>query len=115
MTSEALSFHIASGEPLLNNVFRYGSEAWCELIREARTMYDAGELTELVEDDLETLEGDVAKEAEHHEDGKILLEVPTYDWNRELWVVYVHDVHRNEVVRVVLPRYTLPVYGKPGL
>lgn len=113
MPSEALEFHIASGESLMNNVFRYGTKAWCDLISEARAMYEAGELTELYDDDLETLEGDVAKSAIHQDDGEVLLEVPQYDWNREVWVTYVRDQTCNRVVKVHLPRYALPVYGSP--
>lgn len=113
MPSEALEFHIATGDSLLNNVFRYGTSAWCELIREARELYERGEFTELYDDDLETLEGDVAKIAQHPEDGKVLLEVPQYDWNREVWVTYVRRPDCNEVVKVHLPRYALPVFGSP--
>lgn len=110
MPSKALEYHIASGESLLNNVFRYGTDSWCALIREARELYDSGQLTELYDDDLETLEGDVAKIAEHFEDGQVLLEVPQYDWNREVWVTYAMS-ECNEVTKVILPRYTFEVYG----
>jgi hypothetical protein len=115
MPSAALEFHIATGDSLLNNVFRYGTEAWCELIREARELYERGEFTELYDDDLETLEGDIAKTAVHDEDGEVLLEVPLYDWNREIWVTYVRDQVRNRIVKVTLPRYTFEVYGRAGL
>lgn len=111
MPSEALEFHIASGASLMENVFRYGTEAWCELIREARELYERGEFTELYDDDLETLEGDIAKIVQHPEDGEVLLEVPQYDWNREVWVTYVRREDCNEVVKVHLPRYTFPVFG----
>lgn len=107
--SPHLKYHIQSQQSLLNNVFRYGSEAWGALIREARAEYNRGEYAELFDDDLETLESNVAELAEV--DGEqVLLEVPLYDWNREVWVIHVLD-DRNEVKKVNLPRYTLPVYG----
>lgn len=113
MVSEALKYHIASERSLMENVFRYGTRAWCELIREARALYEAGELTELYDDDLETLEGDIAKIAIHPDDGEVVLEVPQFDWDQDLWVTYVLN-SRNEVQKVNLPRNTFPVYGAPN-
>ena len=43
----------------------------------------------------------------HAEDGEVELGVPVYDWNRDLWVVYVLDEHCNEVKKISLTRYTL--------
>lgn len=108
--SPHLKYHVQSGQSLLNNVFRYGSEAWGALIREARAEYNRGEYTELFDDDLETLESNVAELADFNGE-QVMLEVPTFDWNRDVWVIYVLDEHRNEVKSVNLPRYTLPVYG----
>lgn len=108
--SPHLKFHIQSQQSLLNNVFRYGSEAWGALIREARAEYNRGELTELFDDDLETLESNIAEFAEINGE-QVMLEVPLYDWDNEVWVIYVRDEHCNEVKKVNLPRYTLPVYG----
>lgn len=108
-----LLYHAQSERSLLNNVFRYASPAWGALIREARELYERGELTELYDDDLDVLEGDVAKLAEFNGE-TVMLEVPEYDWNREVWRVYVRD-ERYRVVLVDLPRYTFEVYGSPKL
>lgn len=108
--SPHLKYHIQSEQSLLNNVFRYGSEAWGALIREARAEYVRGEFTELFDDDLETLESNVAELVEI--DGEfVMLEVPMYDWDRDVWVIHVLDETCNEVKRIHLPGYTLPVYG----
>jgi len=104
MLSEALTQHIASGEPLLNNVFRYGSDAWCELILEARAAYVRGEYTELVDDDMETLESEVAVLVEHPVDGPVRLEVPMKNWDTGQYEVYVRGTC-NEIMKVTLDRY----------
>lgn len=43
--SEALTYHIESGNLLTENVFRYGSEEYFNIINEARQQYLSGNLT----------------------------------------------------------------------
>lgn len=106
--SPNLEYHIRSERSLLNNVFRYGSSAWGALIREARSEYNAGRLTELYDDDLVTLESDIAEIAVY-EDQEVLLEVPVYEFDKNIWVIFVRI--SNKITRVVLPGYTLPIYN----
>ena len=107
--SPHLEHHVRSERSLLENVFRYGSSAWAALIREARIEYNAGRLTELYDDDLQTLESELGEIA-FFEGREVLLEVPLYDWNREVWVLYARDP-RNRISEVSLPRNTFSVYG----
>lgn len=97
-----LQHHLDHQLSITNNLFRYGSTAWAELIREARALYNAGELPEVFEEDLETFESEMAELAEHNGE-QVLLETPQYDWHRECWVVYLRD--GVTIKQVLLPRY----------
>jgi hypothetical protein len=97
-----LQYHLDRQLSITNNVFRYGSTAWAELIREARSLYNAGELTEVFEEDIETFESDMAEEASYNGEA-VLLETPQYDWTNECWVVYIRE--GVTIRQVVLPRY----------
>lgn len=72
--SDNLIYHSEKGIPLHENVFRYGSDAWCDLIQECRELYESGKL-ELSDREMEFLEDDPGKIA--HQDGKkIVLNTP---------------------------------------
>lgn len=89
--------------PITNNLFRYGSTAWAELIREARSLYHLGELTEVFEEDLETFESEMA-EVGVFEGEEVLLETPQFDWNANCWIAYVR-------VDVTIQKVTLSSYA----
>lgn len=43
--SESLKFHLDNNKPITENIFRPGSEAFYEVIKEARQMFDLGKVT----------------------------------------------------------------------
>ena len=72
--SDSLIYHVENSIPLHENVFRYGSDAWCDLMQECKVLYESGKL-ELSERELEFLEDDPGKIA--HQDGKkFILNTP---------------------------------------
>lgn len=58
--SDYMLYHIKNEIRLQDNVFRYGSDAWCDLIQEAKELYDIGVL-ELDNDEVKFLEDDPGK------------------------------------------------------
>jgi hypothetical protein len=72
--SDCLLYNIQKGLKIQENVFRYGSEAWCDLINEVQEIYSKG-LIELDEDEIEFLKDEPGKI--HFENGKrIILNTP---------------------------------------
>lgn len=72
--SDHLLYHLKNEIPLQNNIFRYGSDAWCDLIQEAKQLFEEGKL-ELDADEIEFLEENPGKII--HSDGeKIILNTP---------------------------------------
>lgn len=83
MSPDLLS-HLETGKPLLENQFRYGSDRWAALLREARKAYNEGILTEVTVDDLQVLESDAGELVEY--DGKtVILETPSPIHDRRGW------------------------------
>lgn len=76
---EVLDEHLASGEPLVQNIFRYGSEAWCDLLCLARELYRAGELSEVSEEDYVMLESGAGERASYN-GVQVLLDVPEVNY-----------------------------------
>ena len=72
--SESLQYHIESGEILTENVFRYGSEAYFNLINEARDQYLNGNI-ELSETDQEIVNTDIGKKG-IYEGEEVWLDIP---------------------------------------
>jgi len=75
---------LSSGKPLLENIFRYGSDRWGQLIREAREEYESGNLTEVNEYDFEVLESQTAELGEYN-GVQVLLEAPLPIHDRRGW------------------------------
>jgi hypothetical protein len=72
--SDNLKYHTENNIALDENVFRYGSEAWCDLIQECKSFHESGKL-ELSDREMEFLEDDPGKIA--YQDGKkIILNTP---------------------------------------
>lgn len=72
--SEALKYHVERGIGLHDNVFRIYSEAWFALVREARALYERGELA-LTDDDAELVESDIGQTAEY-KGRRVYLDAP---------------------------------------
>lgn len=98
--AEALEWHRNTQTPISQNIFRYGTEAWGALVREARKLYELGEITELDEDDFYLLESD-AGELAVFDGQEVMLDTPQPDFTREnTFIVYVRaglEIKRIEV------------------
>lgn len=67
---------------ILNNPYRYGSQKYGEVLREARAMYLDGEIHELDIDTLYTLESE-AGELAMFEGAEVMLEIPQMVWGAD--------------------------------
>lgn len=77
--SDNLKYHLDNDISLDNCIFRIGSDAWCDLICEARTWYDHGYLDDLTEEEYLMLESDAGERAMY--EGKIVvLDCPEPTW-----------------------------------
>lgn len=76
--SRALAYHLEHEIPLTDSVFRYASDAWCDLICEARALYEAGDI-EVDEDEAELLESDAGVHVIFN-DQPVILDTPNIDW-----------------------------------
>jgi hypothetical protein len=75
--SEGLSYHIENNIPLLESVYRYGSEAFFNTINEARELYESGQI-ELSELDEELIKTDIGRKAVF-EGQEVWLDIPMED------------------------------------
>lgn len=98
MISEDLARHIESGANLINSEFRYGSEKWASLIREARRLYRLGILDDITIDDYHILESDIGELIGYNAE-TVLLEVP-YPIHDEPGEYFVY-VMANECVQKI--------------
>ena len=98
--SDYLMYHIQNNIKLDNNVFRYGSDAWCDLIQEAKELYEK-EIIELDTDELELIENNSGKII--YKDGqKYILNTPfiNSDKNSKFqYFVYICD-ENNEIKKI---------------
>lgn len=58
--SDNLLYHVENSIPIHENVFRYGSDAWCDLIQECSQLYQNGKL-ELSDEEKEFIEDNPGK------------------------------------------------------
>lgn len=75
--SENLAYHLQQESTLTNNVFRYGSENYINLINEARLQYQSGNI-ELSPIDQEIIATDIGKSAMYN-GKKVWLDLPLED------------------------------------
>jgi len=75
--SESLTYHIESKNILTDNVFRYGSESYFNLINEARDQYLNGNI-ELSDIDKEIIKTDIGKKG-IYEGKEVWLDIPMID------------------------------------
>lgn len=88
------------GEPLMDNPYRLGSEAWGAFVRAARILYNDGRLTDIQLGDFELLESN-AGEMAVFEDRPVMLGVPLEDFDQTGWYfVYVINPHTGKVERL---------------
>lgn len=77
--SEGLTYHLERNIPLMESVYRIESEAWLDLVNEARILWERGEI-ELEEDDLFLIGTDAGRTG-IYEDKEVLLDVPYYEYD----------------------------------
>ena len=77
--SEGLNYHLERNIPLMESVYRIESEAWIDLINEARILWEKGEI-ELEEDDLFLIGTDAGRTG-LYEGEEVLLDVPFYEYD----------------------------------
>jgi hypothetical protein len=58
--SESLQYHLENDLGLIESVFRIGSDAWVDLVNEARKLNEAG-IINLSEDDLDLISTDAGR------------------------------------------------------
>lgn len=74
--SEGLAYHIEKSIPLMESVYRIESDAWIDLVNEARNLWEEGKI-ELEEDDLFLISTDAGRTG-LYEGEEVLLDVPFY-------------------------------------
>ena len=74
---EGLAYHIETKTPLTENVYRVGSDAYFNLIKEARVQYKKGNYTPLNEEEKEMLESDLGEWATFRGE-RVPLDFPMY-------------------------------------
>lgn len=74
--SEGLRYHLNESTPLMESVYRIESDAWLDLINEARLAWEMN-LIDLSEDDLFLISTDAGKR-DTYEGEEVMLDVPFY-------------------------------------
>lgn len=77
--SEGLTYHLERNIPLMESVYRIESEAWLDLVNEARILWERGEI-ELEDDDLFLIGTDAGRTG-IYEGKEVLLDVPYYEYD----------------------------------
>lgn len=80
--SEGLKYHIDQSLPLMESVYRIESEAWINLVNEAREMWE-NNVIDLTEDDLFLISTDAGRKGVY-EGEEVLLDIPFYEYDEEL-------------------------------
>jgi hypothetical protein len=75
LISEHLNYHITNEVPLNDNIFRFGSEEFFNVIQEARELYYEG-MVELNEDDVELIESDFGTQVRLSSGRVVYLDTP---------------------------------------
>ena len=77
--SEGLRYHLNEGIPLMESVYRIESDAWLNLVNEAREMWEINKI-DLNEDDMFLISTDAGTYGVH-EGGSVMLDVPYMIWD----------------------------------
>jgi hypothetical protein len=96
--SESLQYHLENDLGLIESVFRIGSDAWVDLVNEARKLNEAG-IINLSEDDLDLISTDAGRKG-IFEGQEVLLDVPFFesdDFDGDVWYDEEEDtIHEAE-------------------
>lgn len=77
--SEGMKYHLDTLEPLFENIYRPGSEAYFRTIKEARLLYNSGHLEGLCNEDVELLTTTDVGEYGLYEGAQVPLDYPMLD------------------------------------
>jgi hypothetical protein len=77
--SEGLSYHLDGGIPLMESVYRIESNAWLDLVNEAREMWESNKI-DLDEDDMFLISTDAGSYGTFNGD-QVMLDVPYMIWD----------------------------------
>lgn len=98
--SDYLSFHLHNNIKINENIFRYASDAWCDLIQEAKELYDKKEI-QLTEEELALIEDDAGKII-YLNDVKIILNTPMIERDKNSNEIYfVNIINENGKVKKI--------------
>ena len=99
--SQNMKYHIDNKVPLSENVFRIYSEAYFELLNEARDLYNFGAIKINDEDDMWLLESDLGRKVLLENGDEVYLDAPIYE--EDLPELVSEATHRGKNVRLNSP------------
>lgn len=108
--SEGLRYHIDRELPLMESVYRIESEAWLDIVNEARDLWERN-IIELNEDDLFLISTDAGRTGEY-EGERVLLDVPFYEGDVDEAEYRGKDVNLNKPFRTPGGPRKFAVYTK---
>lgn len=108
--SEGLRYHIDRELPLMESVYRIESEAWLDIVNEARDLWERN-IIDLNEDDLFLVSTDAGITGEY-EGEMVLLDVPFYEGDVDEAEYRGNDVNLNKPFRTPGGPRKFAVYTK---
>lgn len=93
--SDYLSYHLQNNISLNNNIFRYASDAWCDLIQEVKELYEKDQI-DLSEEEIELINDDAGKII-YIENEKFILNTPFLNTDNNMdkkYFVYICDENK---------------------
>lgn len=108
--SEGLRYHIDRELPLMESVYRIESEAWLDVVSEARDLWERN-IIDLNEDDLFLISTDAGRTGEY-EGERVLLDVPFYEGDVDEAEYRGKDVNLNKPFRTPGGPRKFAVYTK---
>lgn len=108
--SEGLRYHIDRELPLMESVYRIESEAWLDVVNEARDLWERN-IIDLNEDDLFLISTDAGRTGEY-EGEMVLLDVPFYEGDVDEAEYRGKDVDLNKPFRTPGGPRKFAVYTK---
>lgn len=108
--SEGLRYHIDRELPLMESVYRIESEAWLNIVNEARDLWERN-IIDLNEDDLFLISTDAGRTGEYEWE-RVLLDVPFYEGDVDEAEYRGKDVDLNKPFRTPGGPRKFAVYTK---
>ncbi len=96
--SKHLLYHLHKDISIANNIFRYGSESWASLIREARKHYLEGNVCELDYEEYDMVSCDIG-EIGMFEGKEVLIDTPNKVWTKDN-IMEVFIKKNNDIIRI---------------